>query len=652
MSRPATGRRVRVCAAFTIGCLMPVLGLASDAAAQQDSFVDALIAFRTSLAGAYGDEGPQVTASLDRLARSLDVWDGGLASAEADLRAALEGAPADRALHVRATLASLFIERGRLTEALAEMDAAIALDSGRHTSHVLRGVIAEAAGARTEAFDEYRRAWALGSTDPLASYLYADRGLTLGLLDDPTAQIAVLLDAADNPPQQRIGFIETLLVDDYAADWPVFAPAAYAEGFAFIAEGRHADAVASFRAAAAQDPLVIDPTSRSAPMVAGLAHLREFRLAAAIEQLAAAVASAPGSSEAQRMLATAYATDGRDADAIRHFEAAIRIAPRDERSRVALGGALMRERRWEEAERALLETIALLPQSGDARWVLAHLYNRRVRDLDAIHVLEAATALPMLAGRGQLYWRLAQIAHGHLDFDRVALALAERARLHPNNPAVYKDLGLAHMRRGASQHALLALLMAALIGPEDAETLAAIGQIHFESGDYTRAEPLLRRAVTLAPALSNARFALGTTLVRLGRAEEGRAHLAEFQQLNAAELDKVRRALALTTLIGDADRHTDQGRHGDSAEVWAQVVALEPEDPTHRLALADALARAGRLEEAVSQMEMAAAMNADAFVHRRLAFLYDQLGRADDRARAQATFERLRREQGVPGPAR
>lgn len=68
MSRLPADRRVRIRAACAIGCLLSVLGLPPGAAAQQNRLVDALIAFRTSLGGTYGDEGRQVTASLDRLA--------------------------------------------------------------------------------------------------------------------------------------------------------------------------------------------------------------------------------------------------------------------------------------------------------------------------------------------------------------------------------------------------------------------------------------------------------------------------------------------------------------------------------------------------------------------------------------------------------
>jgi tetratricopeptide (TPR) repeat protein len=186
---------------------------------------------------------------------------------------------------------------------------------------------------------------------------------------------------------------------------------------------------------------------------------------------------------------------------------------------------------------------AALPASAEARWTLAQLYVRTDRSLEAIAELEALSTSPVLAGRGQLLWLLAGLHRRHQDSEATTRALFERVHLDLNNPVTHKELGFAHALHGNRQQALAELLMAAFLAPDDLETLARLGQIHLDDGRYADAEAVLRRVVDRAPDLARARFALGTTLLRLGRTEEGQAELAAFKRLSAsrreAEVQKV-----------------------------------------------------------------------------------------------------------------
>ena len=75
-----------------------VLSAPTSAAAQKLAFVDAFVAFHSALFGTYGDEGRDVTAALERMSASLDVWEQSRREAEAELRARPTPAPSDRAL--------------------------------------------------------------------------------------------------------------------------------------------------------------------------------------------------------------------------------------------------------------------------------------------------------------------------------------------------------------------------------------------------------------------------------------------------------------------------------------------------------------------------------------------------------------------------
>jgi Flp pilus assembly protein TadD len=110
-----------------------------------------------------------------------------------------------------------------------------------------------------------------------------------------------------------------------------------------------------------------------------------------------------------------------------------------------------------------------------------------------------------------------------------------------NEPQAHKDPGLAYQRAGRDEEALAELLMARLLGLEDGETPGARGQIHLAAGQLDTAETTLRRAIALAPELPQPRYALGTTLRRLGRIDEANDQLETFRRLQTAAFEAVRR---------------------------------------------------------------------------------------------------------------
>jgi tetratricopeptide (TPR) repeat protein len=464
------------------------------------------------------------------------------------------------------------------------------------------------AGHRTEAAAAFKTAWELEPGNAIHAYLAATRGSREAGDDALTPIVGTLMKAST---VGRAPFIRLSLVDDRSANTPIFAPAAYAAGFESIAQRRYRDAVAQFRETAGRDPLVADPAGRDDRVRQGIAALRDRRGADAVTHLEAAAAAHAKSSEARRVLGIAYRAMGRTGDSIRQFEAAVALAPRDERARVALAGALTESGDLPRAERVLRETIEALPASGEARWALADVLEKQGRGPDAIETLEAATSLTVVAGKAALFWRIAELAHRHQDYERVVAALSERVRLLPNEPIAYKDLGMALTRAGRNDEALIELLMSSFLGYEDAELLAAIGQIHLNAGRLDAAELPLRRAVALDPRLPQARYALGNTLTRLGRGSEGKQQLDEFQRLRAAALADQRRAFEIGTLIHEAEL----------------------------------LVRAGRLEAAVTPYEKAAALGGPSAVYRELADIFEKLGRAADRQKALAAYEQRRKQE-------
>jgi len=585
-----------VVAAWVVASL---LLLPSGAAAQKSAFIDAFIDFHSALPGNYGDEGPRILAALDRMTSSLDTWERSTRAAEQVLRARAGTTPADFAL--------LHIDAQQLDAAADEIQRAIAVDPQRQSYYILQGLLQRATVHPQGASAAFDAAHRLDPNDPVATYLLAAQMADEGRSDAVAPLAALLMTASERggalPPSP---FPRFTLIDDLSAKWPIFSPPGYADGFTSMAAGRFREALERFRAAAAQDPLVVDEAVRAPRVQAGIAALRQRRGPEAISQLEAAAAGLANSSEAHRVLGIAYRATGRLPESIAQFEAAGRLAPRVQRARLALGTTLMEAGRLDEAERVLRDTVDALPESGDARWALAELYERLDRGADAIATLETALPLTVMAGRSHLYWRIAQLAHAYRrDSPRVISMVSSRTWLLLNEAHAHKDLGMADYRAGRMDEALTELVMAALLGLEDAEMLGAVGHIHLAAGRLDAAETATRRAVALDATLPQARYVLGTALRRLGRLEESTEQLTVFQQLQKAAFDDQVRTFEIDKTVQDARR----------------------------------LARAGRLAEAAAAYEKAGALGARPEIFRELAAVYAKLGRSDAQARALARAE-------------
>ena len=86
------------------------------------------------------------------------------------------------------------------------------------------------------------------------------------------------------------------------------------------------------------------------------------------------------------------------------------------------------------------------------------------------------------------------------------------------------------------------------------------------------------------------------------------------------------------------------GQHRQAVETWKKVIALEPDVAQNYLDLAEALVKAGALEESLQYFVKTADMDGVAEVHLRLADVLARLGRGRESALARETYERLRLE--------
>jgi tetratricopeptide (TPR) repeat protein len=641
------------------------------AAAQRDPFFSAVVAFYRSVAGFYGDEGPQLTAQLGAMSTALDRWDKAISDAERDLRSRLRSVDdIQTKLQIHTTLASLYLERGRLNDALREFDEDISIDPRRVAFHRFKGLVLQAmsgsadaalgAGALAEAADAFRTAWLLDPDDPQNAYrLIAYRSVRTTPQETERASETLANLERGLIRRERGGtsapFTNVSGIIDDAGGGMAFVPAAYASGFSFILHGELDRGVAELRAAIANDPLVTDPALRLEPMARGIAALREGVVASAIEHLETAGAGARDSSEAHRVLATAYSITGDIARSVQHLRDAVRLNPRDERSRLALAQTLAVVGRNAEAEDVLRTAVAELPNASALRWRLS-TRSQAGQDDDDLALIDMADRLVLLVGNGELYRAVAGLAQLHLD-DAKAIGLLERAvRMTPNNAAAHKALGRAYVENGRETDGYAELVIALLLDPNDVETLTALGRWHLTADQPARSVEALERAVGIDPTNRLAVHALAGALIQVGRVGEGKQRLQESERLQAQAIDDDRRVKTAAVLRLSAEMRMAEGDYAGAVDSWRQAILLQPGSATVHLRLAEALAAANRPDEAVAEYLTAISLKAGADAHRRLAELYDALGRTAESSRERAThverrLEELRRraEEGAYG---
>lgn len=642
-----TLRRVIVGAAYVAGALTWV---AAPAAAQRQVFVEGLAEFTAAVEGTFGDEGARVGPALDTMARGLAEWDRAIQSYETRLSTDLPGASPRSAFEARLILSRMYVERGRLTDAVRELDAAARLEPRRADPHVLRGVVLETLARTAEADEAYRTAWHLDPTDPVIAYHALRRRVAGSRPDDLQRALDALSETyrrllRDSTREKATPFPTVGLLNDRAGSAPILPTAAYAPGFARFSGGDYSEAIARFRNAAAIDPLVMDPASRSRPMMQAVAALKQGRLSEARLLVERSALLEAGSSEAHRILGAIDNVDSRYDESVAHLEAAIRRNPGDERSRLALARVLTSAGRDDEAERALQETIRILPDSALAHWWLGSSYERRHR-FDEARREFALAAGGAAAGGHALYASIGQLAINAADVAGASEMLSRSVRDNPNDPVAHRHLAAVLLQQDRADDAFAEFVAALLVDPRDADAHAGIGQIHLNAGRDADAAAALRRALEIQQGHAEARYALATALARLGRTQEAAQELERFDQQQQRMLADRRRNMTLDVLREEAALRAAEGAYDRAAVLWQQVIDQQPERSSDHLGFAAALAGAGRIDAAIREYEAAAQLDGAPDVYRQLAAAYARAGRTEDSARARIMYDRAL--QGLP----
>jgi len=605
-------------------------------------FVDALQRFTRAQAGTFGDEGAELLASVGAMKETLDRWDGALRQFQAS------AGRMQPAAEVHVAIATVLLDRHRIADALRELREAERKDDSRADVYRLQAMAYGVSDRPAESARALRRAAALDPDNPATLYALA-QSLTVPDQQAEASRARASFqralqrraEVASAAPASPAPFERIDLLRQAAGVAPIFPHARYADGYAALRTGDYATAVARFGEASAGDLLVAgDPAVRG--RVAGAAAMiRGGRLDAALGELRAVITNAPEHAEAHRLLGLAYWLDEQQGKSIDHLRSAIRLAAGDERARILLADVLAGDRRLAEAERELTQIVETGPRSGRARYELARLYERQSLLPQATARFHDSEALGPVVGRDGFYRALGGLLVNQADFDGAVAAYSQRIDANPNSGEAHRQLGEIYFLQGRDEPALVEFLTATWLDPRDARAFAATGQVQARLLKYADAEVALRRALSLDPNLREARYALGTSLMRLGKTEDARQELEIFQQQQADAEATGQLVFRLDALRRDGARSLLAGAFDSAIASYEEALKLDPASPRSHRDLGLALLRAKRAPAAIEQLEAAQRVEQTTEGFLYLADAYTAAGDRDAAVRQRALSQQL-----------
>jgi tetratricopeptide (TPR) repeat protein len=196
------------------------------------------------------------------------------------------------------------------------------------------------------------------------------------------------------------------------------------------------------------------------------------------------------------------------------------------------------------------------------------------------------------------------VCHGVLkDFDNALSAFENAIRLSPQEVMAIYNKGYILLLSGNREKALEYLLEADAREPNVFEVIFHIGQTFMEMGAADKARPYLE-AATLANSRSGPAFkSLGACLDKLGLTKDAIQAYKNAVKINPGDADSL-------SLLGRL--YSERGESLDVASVLCeQSVRLSPDNGLFRHRLGHVFLNQGKLNHALAEFELAAAMGHD-----------------------------------------
>jgi tetratricopeptide (TPR) repeat protein len=326
------------------------------------------------------------------------------------------------------------------------------------------------------------------------------------------------------------------------------------------------------------------------------------------------------------------------------MEMAVKTGAWNERAHISLAMMLANTGALDQAEHRLASARAHFPDSSAISWMQAGIYAVLGRDQEYLQALDDSMRVGPLTGAVANWSALGRLELRGFDVEAAEGAFRRTLALAPHVAQGHLDLADFLRAQGRTDEALAEYVAVLLIDPARLAAHVSIGQMHLDEGRPADAVRVLQYAVSRKADLPEARYALASALLHLGRTNEGQRELEAFRQLQARDMANDRRSYQVATLRLDARLREASGRYREALSLRQQVVAAEPDVPVNYIALADTLIRLHEFAEAAKHLERAAALGAPPDVYRQLAEVYQRIGLSGESAAALRKYDAASRQ--------
>ena len=231
------------------------------------------------------------------------------------------------------------------------------------------------------------------------------------------------------------------------------------------------------------------------------------------------------------------------------------------------------------------------------------VFRVRASAVRTIRLLEARLAAdpdnPIVLGQlAKRQLTLALRTREHEDAHAAEASYRQLARLQPGSTSAWIGLGRALHERHRFDEALGVARRAAEIDPQAAPVLALLCDIHFAMGHYAEAEAIAAQ-LGRTPSLSTLAREAQLRAVR-GRVDEARTLLRHAIERGRSEGASARDLAQLHFLLGELAREHD---HPDEARgAFRNALERDPDNDAARVGLAKVDAAAGRTQDAIGAL--------------------------------------------------
>ncbi|MGA7809149.1 tetratricopeptide repeat protein [Bradyrhizobium sp.] len=460
----------------------------------------------------------------------------------------------------------LSLERlGKLEQALACYDSALALNPRSAEGCNNRGNVLKALNRTDEALASYEQALALNS-----DYAEALNGR------------GSLLEIRNRPDDALACYDRALQVK------PNYADAFNHRGNALKRLGRTEEALASYEAAVALNPNLVAALNNYGAMLKEMNRFDE-----ALAKYDQALALDPTSIAALNNRGVVLAELGRSDEALSSYGKALALSPDLVPTLTNRGNLLQELGRYDDARADYEKALARDHDCADAVNGLGSLLHKLNRIHEAEKTLRRAILLK--PSHADAYCNLGAVLTDLGRLSEAEAAVRRAVELNPESPTALCHLGSVLVELGRYHEAEAVIRRALALKPMSADAHSLLASIHHRLGRPEEAEALSRRAIELKPNFAAAHHNLSVALTELGRLNEagaaaeraialaphapeyyrqlgdvrkysaGDPHLAALETLadDEASLDigkQIDLNFALAKALGDVDRKQDEFR--------------------------------------------------------------------------------------------